>query len=62
MFCRKKRAKWERYYSYYSSVFLIARTISMLYYGASVNEKSNEAKFVMRDVPSKSFSGVDVRI
>lgn len=34
----------------------------MLYYGASVNEKSNEAKFVMRDVPTKSFSGVDVRM
>ncbi|CAO1392085.1 unnamed protein product [Diamesa hyperborea] len=57
----KKRAKWERYYSYYSSVFLIARTVSMLYFGASVNEKSNEAKFVMRDVPTKSFSGVDYR-
>lgn len=51
---------WERYYSFYSSVLLICRTIGMLYFSASVNEKSRETLSVMREVPQRSFSGLDV--
>ena len=51
---------WERYYSYYSSVFLISRTIGMLYFTASVNEKSRETLSVMREAPQRSFNGLDV--
>lgn len=52
---------WERYYSFYSSVFLICRTIGMLCFSASVNEKSRETLSVMREIPNKSYSGLDVR-
>jgi hypothetical protein len=41
---------------------LIGRTIGMLYYGASVNEKSREALTILREVPNKSFAGVDVSL
>lgn len=58
----KGKMPWERYYSYYSSVFLICRTIGMLFYAATVNEKSREALSVMREAPNKSFSGLDVSI
>lgn len=54
------RKPWERYYSYYSSVFLIIRTVGMLCFGASVNEKSRAALRLMREVPNKSFAGLDV--
>lgn len=56
----KNKLRWELYYSYYSSVFLICRTIFMLSSGASVNEKSREALKVLREVPNKSFDDVDV--
>lgn len=56
----RNKLTWERYYSYYSSVFLICRTIAMLCYTASVNEKSREALQVLREVPDKSFHGLDV--
>lgn len=58
----RNKFTWERYYSYYSSVFLICRTIGMLYFGASVNEKSRGALDVMREVPNKSFEAVDVSL
>lgn len=57
---QKNRAPWERYYSYYSSVFLICRTIGMLFFGASVNEKSRALLKILREVPNSSFSGLDV--
>lgn len=56
----RDKLPWERYYSYYSSVFLIFRTIIMLCSGASVNEKSREILSVLRKVPNKSFNGIDV--
>lgn len=56
----KNKLPWERYYSYYSSIFLICRTIGMLCFGASVNEKSREALKILREVPNKSFNGLDV--
>lgn len=56
------RAPWERYYSYYSSIFLISRTIGMLCFGASVNEKSRGTLKILREVPTQSFSGQDVII
>lgn len=56
----RNKAPWDRYYSYYSSVFLICRFIGMLYFGASVNESSRETLSVLREVPNKSFNGLDV--
>lgn len=56
----RNKLPWERYYSYYSSLFLICRMILMLSCGASVNEKSREALGVLRNVPSKSYDGLDV--
>lgn len=51
---------WERYYSYYSSVLLICRTIGMLFFLATVNEKSRETLSVMREAPQRSYSNLDV--
>lgn len=54
------RARWERYYSYYSSILLAVRFVGMLCCAASVNEKSRAALRLLRDVPNKSFAGLDV--
>lgn len=58
----KYKLPWEHYYSYYSSVLLICRTIGMLRAGASVNEKSREILSILREVPNKSFHSLDVTI
>lgn len=56
----KDAMQWEKYYSYYSSTFLICRTIALLYFGASVNEKAREILKVLREVPSKTYGCLDV--
>lgn len=56
----KNKLPWENYYSYYSSIFLIIRTIGMLSCGASVNEKARETLKVLRDVPNKTYGGLNV--
>lgn len=56
------KTPWELYYSYYSSALLICRTIGMLYFLASVNEKSRETLSVMREVPQRCFDGLDVSL
>lgn len=58
----RDKLPWEKYYSYYSSVFLSCRTIGMLSVGASVNENYRETLNVLREVPTKTFSGLDVRL
>jgi Trehalose receptor len=54
------KTAWERYYSYYSSIFLLIRFLFMLLSAASVNETSREALRLMREVSNKSFAGLDV--
>ena len=56
----KKKIAWDRYYSLYSSIFLISRTAYMLYFGAEVNEKSREVLQILREVPSETFDGINV--
>lgn len=50
----------ERYYSIYSTIFLILRTICLLFCGSSVNDKSKETLKVLREFSNKSFSILDV--
>lgn len=58
----KKKIAWDRYYSLYSSIFLITRTTYMLYFAAEVNEKSREVLQILREVPSETFDGINVSI
>lgn len=53
---------WDRYYSLYSSIFLVVRTGYMLYFAAEVHEKSQDVLKVLREVPDESFDGINVRI
>lgn len=57
----KKKISWDRFYALYSSIFLICRTTWMLYFAAEVNEKSREVLQILREVPSETFDGVNVR-
>jgi gustatory receptor len=56
----RKKLPWDRYYSFYSAIFLICRTMWMLFFGAEVNEKSREVLQILREVPSETFEGVNV--
>lgn len=58
----KGKLPWELIYSYYSSTLLISRTVGMLYFCASVNEKSRLTLPILREVPNQNFNGVDVNI
>jgi gustatory receptor len=56
----RKKMPWDRYYSFYSAIFLICRTMWMLAFGAGVNERSREVLQTLREVPSETFEGVNV--
>ncbi|KAG5679796.1 hypothetical protein PVAND_009334 [Polypedilum vanderplanki] len=55
----RKKLPWDRYYSFYSAVFLICRTMWMLFFGAGVNEESREVLKILREVPSETFDGIN---
>lgn len=56
----RKKLPWDKYYSSYSAVFLICRTMWMLFFSAQVNEKSREVLQILREVPTETFDGVNV--
>lgn len=51
---------WDRYYSLYSSMFLVIRTGYMLYFAAEVNEKSQDVLRILREAPDESYDGLNV--
>lgn len=57
-----RKLKWDRYYSFFSAIFLILRFMTMLFLGAEVNDKSREVLQILREVPNETFDGVNVSI
>ncbi|XP_018319540.1 gustatory receptor for sugar taste 64f-like [Agrilus planipennis] len=53
----KKLLPLEKTYFYFSFSFLIARTIALSLYGASINDESKEPIRILNSVPSSAYNG-----